>query len=67
MRVLNSPTPPVVENMTEKLAGQLDSVVGTVCYPIGWAFLIWGVGMYLWTFLLYWYQTILVMRQPRIA
>ena len=24
------------------LAGQLDSVVGTVCYPIGWAFLIWG-------------------------
>ena len=49
------------------LAGQLDSVVGTVAYPIGWAFLIWGVGMYLWTFLLYWYQTILVVRAPRIA
>ncbi|MFZ2239778.1 MAG: CDP-alcohol phosphatidyltransferase family protein [Gordonia amarae] len=49
------------------LAGQLDSVVGTVCYPIGWAFLIWGVGMYVWTFLLYWYQTILVVRQPRMV
>ncbi|QTI67357.1 CDP-alcohol phosphatidyltransferase family protein [Gordonia polyisoprenivorans] len=49
------------------LAGQLDSVVGTICYPIGWAFLIWGVGMYLWSFVLYWAQTIMVMRMmPRL-
>ncbi|MDS1115043.1 CDP-alcohol phosphatidyltransferase family protein [Gordonia westfalica] len=44
------------------LAGQLDSVVGDIAYPIGWAFMIWGVGLYLWSFVLYWYQTILVMR-----
>ncbi|MGV9672868.1 MULTISPECIES: CDP-alcohol phosphatidyltransferase family protein [unclassified Gordonia (in: high G+C Gram-positive bacteria)] len=44
------------------LAGQLDSVIGTICYPIGWAFLIWGVGMYVWSFVLYWVQTIMVMR-----
>ena len=49
------------------LAGQLDSVLGTVCYPIGWAFMIWGVGLYLWSFILYWYQTILVVRtMPRV-
>lgn len=48
------------------LAGQLDSVVGTVCYPIGWAFLIWGVALYAWSFVLYWYQTVLVLREmPR--
>ncbi|NDK88976.1 CDP-alcohol phosphatidyltransferase family protein [Gordonia desulfuricans] len=52
------------------LVGQLDSVVGTICYPIGWAFLIWGVGMYVWSFVLYWAQTILVIRHmppvPRV-
>ncbi|MFW0796850.1 CDP-alcohol phosphatidyltransferase family protein [Gordonia sp. CPCC 205515] len=51
------------------LAGQLDSVVGTVCYPIGWAFMIWGVGLYLWSFVLYAYQTVLVLVRlpPRTA
>lgn len=51
------------------LAGQLDSVVGTVCYPIGWAFMIWGVGLYLWSFVLYAYQTVLVLLRlpPRTA
>ena len=44
------------------LAGQLDSVIGTICYPIGWAFLLWGVGMYLWSFVLYWIQTIMAVR-----
>ncbi|WP_238419730.1 CDP-alcohol phosphatidyltransferase family protein [Gordonia sp. 'Campus'] len=44
------------------LAGQLDSIVGTIAHPIGWAFMIWGVGLYLWSFVLYWYQTILVVR-----
>ncbi|MXP24055.1 CDP-diacylglycerol--glycerol-3-phosphate 3-phosphatidyltransferase [Gordonia sp. HNM0687] len=48
------------------LAGQLDSIIGTICYPIGWAFMIWGVGLYLWSFVLYAYQTALVMRRmPR--
>lgn len=48
------------------LAGQLDSVIGTICYPIGWAFLIWGVALYVWSFLLYWAQTIAVVtRMPR--
>ena len=45
------------------LAGQLDSIIGTICYPIGWAFLIWGVALYLWSFVLYWYQTVLVMQR----
>lgn len=50
------------------LAGQLDSVIGTICYPLGWAFLIWGVAMYVWSFILYWVQTILVVtRMPRVA
>lgn len=50
------------------LGGQLDSVVGTVAYPIGWAFMIWGVALYLWSFVLYWVQTILVVRtMPRAA
>lgn len=48
------------------LAGQLDSVFGAVCYPIGWAFLIWGVGLYLWSFVLYWIQTVMVVtKMPR--
>ncbi|WP_431817454.1 CDP-alcohol phosphatidyltransferase family protein [Gordonia jacobaea] len=48
------------------LAGQLDSVIGTICYPIGWAFLIWGVALYVWSFLLYWAQTIAVVtKMPR--
>lgn len=44
------------------LAGQIDGWIGTVCYPIGWAFLIWGVGMYVWSLILYWIQTIAVVR-----
>lgn len=44
------------------LAGQLDSWVGTISHPFGWALLLWGVGMYLWSFALYWAQTILVVR-----
>ncbi|MCK0440779.1 CDP-alcohol phosphatidyltransferase family protein [Gordonia alkaliphila] len=44
------------------LGGQIDGIVGTVAFPIGWAFLIWGVGMYLWTLVLYWIQTVQVVR-----
>lgn len=50
------------------LGGQLDGAVGAVAFPIGWAFLIWGVGMYLWSLVLYWIQTIAVVRQmPRVT
>ncbi|MFT3715096.1 MAG: CDP-alcohol phosphatidyltransferase family protein [Gordonia sp. (in: high G+C Gram-positive bacteria)] len=50
------------------LAGQLDGWVGTVFYPVGWAFLIWGVGMYVWSLILYWIQTVSVMRRmPRVG
>ncbi|WP_232017137.1 CDP-alcohol phosphatidyltransferase family protein [Gordonia insulae] len=50
------------------LAGQLDSIVGTISYPIGWAFMIWGVALYLWSFVLYAYQTVLVLRHmPRTS
>ena len=44
------------------LAGQLDSVIGDIFYPCGWAFMIWGTGMYLWSFVLYWIQVVQVMR-----
>ena len=54
--------------MVQLLAGQIDGWVGTVFFPIGWAFLIWGVGMYVWSAVLYWIQTIAVVRQmPRVS
>ncbi len=50
------------------LAGQLDSLFGEISYPIGWAFMVWGVGLYLWSFILYWIQTIAVVtKMPRAA
>ncbi|MBT0568220.1 CDP-alcohol phosphatidyltransferase family protein [Williamsia sp. CHRR-6] len=45
------------------LGGQLDGVLGDVLRPIGWAFLIWGTGMYVWSFVQYVFQTALVVRQ----
>jgi cardiolipin synthase len=45
------------------LAGQIDGLVGTITYPFGWAFLLWGVGLYVWTLVLYWIQTIDVVRE----
>ena len=48
------------------LAGHIDGWIGTVTYPIGWAFLLWGVGMYVWSLVLYWIQTVTVVRvMPR--
>ncbi len=50
------------------LAGTFDNWLGTVMHPIGWGFLLWGTGIYLWTLVLYWYQTILVVRRlPRLG
>lgn len=49
------------------LAGTFDNWLGTVMHPLGWAFLIWGLGMYWWTLVLYWWQTVLVVRTlPRV-
>nr|WP_236995133.1 CDP-alcohol phosphatidyltransferase family protein [Gordonia phthalatica] len=50
------------------LAGQIDGAVGTFAHPVGWAFLLWGVGLYVWSLVLYWIQTASVLRQmPRAA
>ena len=45
------------------LGGQIDGLFGDILRPIGWAFLIWGTGMYVWSFLQYWVQTVLVMQR----
>ena len=54
------------------LIGQWDSdwnsLWGRVIGPCGWAFLIWGLGMYLWTFVLYIAQIVMVVRQlPKVT
>lgn len=35
------------------LLGELDGVVGAVARPVGWAFALWGTGLYWWAGLLY--------------
>jgi CDP-diacylglycerol--glycerol-3-phosphate 3-phosphatidyltransferase len=48
------------------LLGQWDALWSRVIGDIGWAFLIWGIGMYLWAFVLYVIQLVLVVRRmPR--
>jgi cardiolipin synthase len=50
------------------LLGQWDALAGRVVASIGWAFLIWGLGMYLWAFVLYLIQVVLVVRtMPKVA
>jgi cardiolipin synthase len=44
------------------LLGQWDSGWSRVIGLIGWAFLIWGIGMYLWSAVLYLLQVRLVLR-----
>lgn len=46
------------------LAGQ-DGVVGAVAMPVGWAFAIWGVGLYWWAAALYVVQTGSLVRLAR--
>ncbi|MDF0529125.1 CDP-alcohol phosphatidyltransferase family protein [Tsukamurella sp. 8F] len=49
------------------LAGTFDNWIGRIMHPLGWAFLVWGTGLYLWTLALYWYQTVLVVRRmPKV-
>lgn len=49
------------------LLGQWDASWSRVALACGWAFLIWGVGMYLWAFVLYVVQAAMVMlRMPKV-
>lgn len=49
------------------LLGQWDALWSTVIGACGWGFLIWGIGMYLWSFVLYLIQVAMVVRQlPRV-
>lgn len=49
------------------LLGQWDAVWSTVVGACGWAFVIWGTGMYLWSACLYLLQVNLVVRRlPRV-
>jgi CDP-diacylglycerol--glycerol-3-phosphate 3-phosphatidyltransferase len=50
------------------LLGQWDALWSRVIGDTGWAFLIWGIGMYLWAFVLYVIQLVLVVRHmPRVG
>jgi CDP-diacylglycerol--glycerol-3-phosphate 3-phosphatidyltransferase len=45
------------------LLGQWDALWSRVVLACGWAFLLWGLYMYLWSFVLYAVQAVLVMRR----
>jgi CDP-diacylglycerol--glycerol-3-phosphate 3-phosphatidyltransferase len=45
------------------LLGQYDTTWSRVVLACGWAFLIWGMYFYLWSFVLYTVQVVLVMRR----
>jgi cardiolipin synthase len=45
------------------LLGQWDALWSRVVLACGWAFLIWGLYMYLWSFVVYAVQVVLVLRK----
>ncbi|WP_344649780.1 CDP-alcohol phosphatidyltransferase family protein [Cryptosporangium japonicum] len=47
------------------LLGGQDGIVGAVAMPVGWAFAIWGVGLYWWAAALYVVQTGSLVRSAR--
>src|SRR6478609_11613989 len=50
------------------LLGQFDALWSRVVLACGWAFLVWGLAMYLWSGVLYLAQVALVMRRlPKVA
>ncbi|BBZ22975.1 CDP-alcohol phosphatidyltransferase family protein [Mycolicibacter hiberniae] len=50
------------------LLGQWDTLASRVVLSAGWGFLIWGLGMYLWAFVLYLLQVRLVVRtMPKVS
>jgi cardiolipin synthase len=44
------------------LLGQWDALWSRIVLACGWAFLIWGLAMYLWSGVLYLAQVVMVMR-----
>ncbi|MGI9161966.1 MAG: CDP-alcohol phosphatidyltransferase family protein [Mycobacterium sp.] len=48
------------------LLGQWDVLWSRVIGAIGWGFVIWGIGMYLWSAVLYLIQVRMVARLPRV-
>jgi hypothetical protein len=50
------------------LLGQFDAMWSRVVGALGWGFLIWGIYMYLWSFVLYVLQVTKVLRElPRVT
>jgi len=50
------------------LIGELHGLTARVVGACGWAFLIWGIGMYLWAFVLYVVQLVMVVRtMPKVS
>lgn len=50
------------------LLGGFDAQWSRAIHAVGWAFLIWGLGMYLWAFVLYLIQVTMVVREmPKTA
>ena len=50
------------------LLGQWDALWSRVIGACGWGFLIWGIGMYLWSFVLYLIQLgMVVRRMPKVS
>ena len=44
------------------LLGQFDAQWSRVVLACGWAFLIWGTYMYLWSFMVYAWQVVITLR-----
>ncbi|MBA2716875.1 MAG: CDP-alcohol phosphatidyltransferase family protein, partial [Propionibacteriales bacterium] len=49
------------------LLGEGEGAIQTLADVLGWAFTIWGVGLYWWAGILYAYQVSQLMRLPRQA
>ena len=49
------------------LLGQWDALWSRVILAIGWAFLIWGMAMYLWSGVLYLIQVRMVLALPKVS
>lgn len=50
------------------LLGQWDALWSRVIGACGWGFVIWGIGMYLWSAVLYLIQVVMVVRRlPKVA
>jgi cardiolipin synthase (CMP-forming) len=47
------------------LLGDGDGTIATLADVFGWAFAIWGTGLYFWSGVLYIYQVVTLLREPR--